>query len=79
VLECAAIRDVLRQTNKLESEEHRDRKNDLDRICAMLTKLGGCGYQVCEVSIAFTTERIDADGDGDSDSDSEEIPTIRGC
>jgi four helix bundle protein len=75
-LECAAIQDVLGKTNKLESKEHRERKNDLDRICAVLTKLGGRGYQVCEDSIAFTTTRIDSDPD--SDSDSEEIPTIRG-
>ncbi len=42
--ECAAIQDVLRVGKALNDNEHQERKNLLDRIVAMLSKLGGRGY-----------------------------------
>ncbi len=47
-LECAAVQDVLRVGNALEENEHQDRKKHLDRIAAMLSRLGGRGYSVRE-------------------------------
>jgi len=44
--ECAAIQDVLRVGEALVEKEHQERKNHLDRISAMLSKLGGRGYSV---------------------------------
>ena len=40
-LECAAVQGVLRVGNALEENEHQDRKKHLDRIAAMLSRLGG--------------------------------------
>jgi len=48
VLECAAIHDVLVVGNALEKDESRDRKGDLDRMAAMLSRLGKRGYKVEE-------------------------------
>ncbi len=46
VFECAAIQDVLRVGRVLVENEHLERKNHLDRLAAMLSKLGGRGYCV---------------------------------
>jgi four helix bundle protein len=43
-LECAAIQDVLVVGNALDAEESQKRKIELDRIAAMLSRLGGQGY-----------------------------------
>jgi len=45
-LECAAIQDVLQVCGVITAEENEDAKLTLDRIAAMLTKLGGRGYSV---------------------------------
>jgi len=45
-LECAAIQDVLQVCGAIEAEENEVAKRTLDRIAAMLTKLGGRGYSV---------------------------------
>ena len=45
-LECAAIQDVLQVCGAIEAEENDVAKRTLDRIAAMLTKLGGRGYSV---------------------------------
>ena len=45
VLECAAIQDVLRVGKALDENEHLERKDLLDRLAAMLSKLGGRGYR----------------------------------
>jgi len=45
-LECAAIQDVLQVCGAITVEENEDAKLTLDRIAAMLTKLGGRGYSV---------------------------------
>nr|WP_320193442.1 four helix bundle protein [uncultured Desulfobacter sp.] len=46
VLECAAIQDVLVVGKALDRDESIKWKTELDRIAAMLTKLGGRGYSV---------------------------------
>ena len=47
-LECAAIQDVLVVCGVLDAEESAKAKKQLDRIVAMLTKLGGRGYAIQE-------------------------------
>jgi len=44
-LECAAIQDVVEVLGILNTDENHLHKQDLDRIAAMLSKLGGRGYQ----------------------------------
>ena len=51
--ECAAIQDVLEVTGALSEAENVDAKAKLDRIAAMLTRLGGRGYSVQEDGIAY--------------------------
>ena len=66
-LECAAIQDVLVVGRALEESESRDRKIELDRIAAMLSRLGGRGYCIKECSSDYKTGDPDFDGDPDSD------------
>src|SRR5215813_6498778 len=47
-LECGAIQDVLQVCGALATEENARRKTILDRIVAMLTKLGQRGYTIHE-------------------------------
>jgi four helix bundle protein len=47
-LECAAIQDVLEVCGAIKPEESRTGKDLLDRIAAMLTKIGGRGYTIKE-------------------------------
>ena len=63
-LECAAIQDVLVVGKGLDEKQSRDRKNELDRMAAMLSRLGKRGYSVKEDSAAFG---IDSDSDLDLD------------
>jgi len=65
-LECAAIQDVLVVGKALDKTESRTRKDELDRMAAMLSRLGGRGYQVQEKH-----EVYGADPDPDSDFDLE--------
>ena len=76
-LECAAIQDVLRIGNALEEKEHQRRKGHLDRIAAMLSKLGGGGYSVQEERGSYSTKAIDTDLDfekGESQQRAQEGP-----
>ncbi len=66
VLECAAIQDVLEAGEALASEESAKKKFQLDRMAAMLTRLGGRGYKVEENCVDYP-EGIDPDSDPDSD------------
>ena len=66
-LECAAIQDVLVVGKALDREESRQRKTELHRMAAMLSRLGGRGYQVREDQEAYGT-----DFDPDSDFDLEQ-------
>ena len=70
-LECAAIQDVLRVGGVLKENEHQERKGHLDRIAAMLSKLGGRGYRINEATAPYGGSRLDPDFDSDPDFDKE--------
>jgi len=61
-LECAAIQDVLVVGKSLVENESRDRKVELDRMAAMLSRLGKRGYSVEEAPAIYG---IDPDFDPD--------------
>ena len=67
-LECAAIHDVLVVGNALDSEESQERKIELDRIAAMLSRLGGRGYCLKENNAKYEIDGFDFDSDPDFDS-----------
>ena len=67
-LECAAAQDVLDVCGALDSEENAEAKLLLDRIVAMLTKLGQRGYSVREELSVLRLNRTDTDSDTDSDT-----------
>lgn len=67
-LECAAIQDVLVVGKALDGEESREKKIDLDRMVAMLTRLGGRGYCVKEESVDYEIGQLDFDFDSDADN-----------
>ena len=60
-LECAAIQDVLVVGKALAETESRERKVELDRMAAMLSRLGGRGYCVNEDPADYGVEQIDFD------------------
>ena len=66
-LECAAIQDVLMVSKALDARQHRQRKDHLDRIAAMLSKLGGRGYRLKEAKATYGTDDPDPDFDSDFD------------
>jgi four helix bundle protein len=68
-LECAAIQDVLVVGKALDKTESRTRKDELDRMAAMLSRLGGRGYQVREDHAVYGDGGDDFDSDPDPDSD----------
>jgi hypothetical protein len=70
-LACAAIQDVLVVGKALEEAESQSRKNELDRMAAMLSRLGGRAYQVGEQPAAYGGAEDDFDTDPDSDFDLE--------
>jgi len=66
-LECAAAQDVLEVCGALASENNTEANLLLDRIVAMLTKLGHRGYSVGEDLSEYGAHRTDSDTDTDSD------------
>jgi len=66
-LECAAIQDVLVVGKALDKRESQERKIELDRMAAMLSRLGGRGYCVKEDSVAYGCHESDFDPDSDFD------------
>jgi four helix bundle protein len=68
-LECAAVQDVLEVCGAISADENEQTKVLLDRIVAMLTKLGQRGYAVREAPVEYWTEGIDTDTDTDPDAD----------
>jgi four helix bundle protein len=68
-LECGAIQDVLQVCGALGAEENARCKTTLDRIVAMLTKLGQRGCSIHEESAEYSVSRNDADTDTDPDSE----------
>jgi four helix bundle protein len=68
-LECAAIQDVLVVGKALDESESQNRKTELDRMAAMLSRLGGRGYRVREEATVYDGSPVDPDPDSDSDLD----------
>lgn len=60
-VEGTAIEDVLRVSDAPNETEHEIQENQLDRISAMLTKLGGQGYFVQEDGVLGNWEPIYSD------------------
>jgi len=65
-LECAAIQDVLPACEALSADDNNQQKARLDRLVAMLTKLGQRGYAVREERGEYRVSRFDTDTDADS-------------
>jgi hypothetical protein len=63
------VQDVLRVCGAMTVEENVKTKALLDRIVAMLTKLGQRGYTVHEQALSYGVDRIDTDTDSDPDPD----------
>ncbi len=53
----------------LDEQESRERKIELDRIAAMLSRLGGRGYRVKGDSAPYRVAETDFDPDSDFDPD----------
>ena len=68
-LECAAIQDVLVVGKALDKAESRERKTEVDRMAAMLSRLGGRGYCVKEDPVTYGAGKNDFDPDSDLDPD----------
>ena len=60
----------------LDQKQYEERKGHLDRIAAMLSKLGGRGYTVKEGSTEYGTD--DPDPDFDSDFDRQQSQPMAG-
>ena len=73
-LECAAAQDVLEVCGAMPTRENAKAKVLLDRIVAMLTKLGQRGYTVHEEASGYSTVQIDTDTDSDPDNGCNPIP-----
>lgn len=70
-LECGAIQDVLEVCRAISPETNAEAKKTLDRIVAMLTKLGKRGYSVGEKRARYLVKGVDSDPDSDPDADGE--------
>jgi four helix bundle protein len=68
-LECGAVQDVLEVCGALSAEENDKAKALLDRIVAMLTRLGQRGYVVREEQEDYRVGRDDTDFDTELDSE----------
>jgi four helix bundle protein len=64
-LECAAIQDVLVVGRALDGNESQEHKIELDRIAAMLSRLGGRGYCIREDTEPYGHLGFDSDSDSD--------------
>jgi four helix bundle protein len=73
-LECAAAQDVLEVCGALSRVENADAKRLLDRIVAMLTKLGQRGYSVREAPNRYEGDGVESDSEPDPDSDPDSDP-----
>ncbi len=68
-LECGAVQDVLQVCGAMSAEENVKTKILLDRIVAMLTKLGQRGYSIQEDGTEYGQDGVDTDSDTDPDPD----------
>ncbi|MCK6557098.1 four helix bundle protein [Candidatus Binatia bacterium] len=73
-MECGAIQDVLEVCGALCAEENARTKAVLDRIVAMLTRLGRRGYAVREEPAEYTTGGVDTESDTDTDPEGNAPP-----
>ena len=71
-LECGAVQDVLFVCGALSAEDNASRKDLLDRMVAMLTKLGQRGYTIHEDHALYTSGN-DPEPDSDPDADHNRI------
>lgn len=71
VLECGAIQDVLVVGKALDEQESLGRKTELDRMAAMLSRLGGRGYCVAEDSVSYRNKPGEIDPGPDFDFEKE--------
>jgi len=74
VLECGAIQEVLEVCGGLSQAENSEAKKLLDRIVAMLTRLGGRGYAAREEPNRYAMDGAGGDSDPDSDPDPDGHP-----
>jgi len=65
-LECGAIQDVMEVCGALSAPENAEAKILLDRIVAMLTKLGQRGYSIQEEPGSFVTDNISGNSEDSS-------------
>ena len=56
-LECGAVQDVLEACGGLSSADNAEAKKLLDRIVAMLTKLGQRGYSIGDEQAEYSLDR----------------------
>ena len=73
------MQDVLVVGKALDEAESQKRKTELDRMAAMLSRLGGRGYQVRESEEAYAAGEEEVDTDPDSDSDLDETKAQNGA
>ena len=66
-LECGAAQDVPEACGAILPQANAEGEQRLDRIVAMLTRLGRRGYAVGEEAPAYRTQTIDRDPDADPD------------
>ena len=66
-LECGPVQDVLEVCGALLPAENADAKRLLDRIFAMLTRLGKRGYLVREVPNKYGIGEVESDPDPESE------------
>ncbi len=78
-LQCAAIQDVLVVGKALDKAESRELKIELDRMAAMLSRLGGRGYCVKEDPVAYGKIDFDSDRDRDPDKSKSQQVEARGA
>lgn len=71
-LECGTVQDVLQLCGAMTADQSAKAKALLDRIVAMLTKLGQRGYSVNEEKGAHQTGRTHPDTNTDPDADGNE-------
>ena len=72
-LECAAIQDVLDMCGALAPADNADAIRLLDRIVAMLTRLGQRGYLVREATNRYGRDEVESDSDTNSDPESNRL------
>jgi len=60
----------------LDEAESQERKNELERMAAMLSRLGGRGYPVREETSDYGGNPIDPDSDPDFDDPNESVTAL---